>query len=159
VPFHSACADHPRPRPQADLDYAHWTEAGIEPFVSLKREGARFLGRDAPPPAAPRRHAVYAVQTSAAHAWSVPGDSPVLSAAGEVVGFTTTSARGAITGQTIALGYVKCAEGGAPLAAPGAAGLTLECYGERWPVQMLERPPVAPGRPAPVQVEKVAAMG
>ena len=147
-------------RTKSDLDYAHWTEAGVEPFVALDRTGETlpFLGRDAPPPAVPRRHAVFAVHTSAAHAWSVPGDSPVLSASGEVVGFTTTSARGALTGQTIALGYVRCsAADGAPLATPGDAGLSVECYGEAWPVELLERPPVAVGKPAPA-VEPQMAM-
>ena len=147
-------------RIKSDLDYAHWTEAGVEPFVALDRTGETlpFLGRDAPPPAVPRRHAVFAVHTSAAHAWSVPGDSPVLSASGEVVGFTTTSARGALTGQTIALGYVRCsAADGAPLATPGDAGLSVECYGEAWPVELLERPPVAVGKPAPA-VEPQMAM-
>ena len=70
------------------------------------------------------------------------------------------SRRPQVTGQTIALGYVKCAEDGRPLASPGAAGLTIECYGERWPVQLLERPPVAPGRPAPTrEPEKIAMVG
>ena len=124
---------------KSDLDYAHWTEAGIEPFVALGREGEglAFLGRDAPPPDAGRRSAIFSIETSDDHAWSVPGDSPVVDAAGEVVGFTTTSARGASTGRTIALGYVRCGAGGDPVA--------VECYGNRWPLELLERPPVAVG--------------
>ena len=69
---------------------------------------------------------------------------------GELVGFTTTSARGAVTGSTLALGYVKCGADGAPLATPGEAGLVVECYGNAWPLALLEKPPVAVGgRPAP----------
>jgi len=156
APFGSAAVNSLRIekafRIKSDLDYAHWTEAGIEPFVALgrKNETMRFLGRDSPPPKAGRRHAVFAVQTTEAHAWSVPGDSPVLNAAGDVVGFTTTSARGAVTGQTIALGYIKSDDGGGALAAPGDVGLAVECYGNVWPLAYLEKPPVAVrGRPEP----------
>ena len=144
-------------RVKGDLDYAHWTEAGIEPFVALgrKNETIRFLGRDSPPTAS-RRHGVFAVETSEEHAWSVPGDSPVLNAAGEVIGFTTTSAKGAVTGRTIALGYVRHSAAGEALAAPGEPGLTVECYGYNWPVELLEQPPVAVGgRPEP-KTEPVA---
>jgi dimethylglycine dehydrogenase len=80
----------------------------------------------------------------------VPGDSPVLDAHGEIVGFTTTSAKGAVTGRTVALGYVKCAPSGDALAAPGDGGLTVECYGHCWPVELLDGPPVAVnGKPQP----------
>ena len=40
---------------------------------------------------------------------------------------------------------------------PGDAGLSVECYGEAWPVELLERPPVAVGKPAPA-VEPQMAM-
>ena len=45
------------------------------------------MGRDAPPPAAAsgRRHGVYLVHTSPEHAWSVPGDAPVLNGSGTIV--------------------------------------------------------------------------
>lgn len=149
-------------RVKTDLDYAHWTEAGVEPFVALgrKNEKMRFLGRDAPPPEPAsgdaRKHAVFAIETSEAHAWSVPGDSPVLDAEGSVVGFTTTSAKGAITGRTVALGYVRCGADGEPLAAPGDGGLVVECYGNRWPLQVLDRAPVAMGgKPAAKPAEAV----
>ena len=80
----------------------------------------------------------------------MPGDSPVLDSHGAVVGFTTTSARGAATRCTLALGYVKCGLDGVPLAAPGAEGLVVECYGHRWPLTVLEEPPVSVrGRDAP----------
>lgn len=152
-------------RVKSDLDFAHWTEAGIEPFVALNRKNEliRFLGRDSTPPVASagasRKHAVFTVATSPAHAWSVPGDAPVLDASGAVVGFTTTSAKGAVTGQTVALGYVKCGGDGEPLAAPGDSGLVVECYGNSWPVEYLERPPVAVGgKPEPKAEPAVAAV-
>ena len=46
------------------------------------------------------------VDAPEAWAWSVPGNSPVRDAAGALVGFTTSSARGAQTGAAIAMGYV-----------------------------------------------------
>ena len=106
-------------RVKSDLDFAHWTEAGIEPFVALNRKNElmRFLGRDTTPqgsgtaadatladddasaamPIPTRKHAVFTVKTNPAHAWSVPGDAPVLDSNGSVVGFTTTSAKGAVS--------------------------------------------------------------
>ena len=88
------------------------------------------------------------------------GDSPIRDATGRVVGFTTTSARGAITGRTIALGYVKRGESGAPLAIAGDGGLTLESLGQIWPVELLSRPPVeVGGKPRPAEAEPIAASG
>jgi len=148
---------------KADLDYAHWSEAGIGQFVpaARKNESARFLGHDAPTPAdaAPRIAAIFAVDTSAEHAWSVPGDSPIRNAQDELVGFTTTSAKGAVTQRTIAMGYIKCADDGQPLASAGEAGLTVECYGFRWPVELLEKPPVAMGGPVKKDEPLRAATG
>jgi len=133
---------------KADLDFAHWTEAGIEPFVKLKRKAThQFLGRDAAPPegGAARRAAMFEVEAPTEYAWSVPGDSPVRDAAGSLVGFTTTSALGAVTGRTIALGYVKMNEAGQPLAAPTDAGLYVECYGHQMPLRVLPEQPVGLG--------------
>ena len=166
-------------RVKSDLDFAHWTEAGIEPFVALNRKNElmRFLGRDTTPqgsgtaadatladddasaamPIPTRKHAVFTVKTNPAHAWSVPGDAPVLDSNGSVVGFTTTSAKGAVSGLTVALGYVKCGAGGVPLASPGDVGLVVECYGHHWPVALLERPPVAVGGKPEPKLEAAAA--
>jgi dimethylglycine dehydrogenase len=133
---------------KADLDFAHWHEAGIGPFVKHdRRKGAAnpFVGRDAPLPAPARRAAIFEVGAPDAFAWSVPGDCPVRDAAGQLVGFTTSSARGAVSGKTIAMGYLQLDEHGAARAAPGDAGLTIECFGNRWPLSVLARPPVAPG--------------
>ena len=49
---------------------------------------------------------------------------------------------GAITGKTIALGDIQRGTNGAPLARAGDGGLSLECFGKRWAVDLLERPPV-----------------
>ena len=98
------------------------------------------------------------METSPEHAWSVPGDSPIRNGAEELVGFTTTSAKGAVTSRTVAMGYIKCAANGQPLALAGDAGLTVECYGHRWPVELLEGPPVALSKPQK-KVEPIAASG
>ena len=74
-----------------------------------------------------------------------------------LVGFTTTSAKGAVTGKTVALGYVKHGADGQPLATPGEPGLVVECYGNRWPLELLERPPVAVGGKPELVVKQVAA--
>ena len=124
-----------------------------------KNERAPFIGKEVPPPAT-RSAAIFDVATDEANAWSVPGDSPIRDAAGRVVGFTTTSAKGAITGRTIALGYVKCSAEGVPLAKAGESGLTVECMGHTWGVELLDRPPVeVGGKPTPAESEPLAASG
>ena len=75
-----------------------------------------------------------------------------------VVGFTTTSAKGAITGKTVAIGYVKNGDDGNPLATPGQSGLVVECYGNKWPVEVLAEPPIAAGgKPEPKPLKVAAA--
>jgi len=133
---------------KSDLDYTHWTEAGIEPFVKLKRKASHpFVGRDAPAPSHPhaRRAAIFDVAAPDEYAWSVPGDCPIRNSAGELVGVTTTSARGAVTGRTIAHGFVMLDESGALRASPGEVGLFVECYGHQWQVRVLDKPPVSLG--------------
>lgn len=131
-------------RVKADLDYAHWTQAGIAPFVARARLGRAFLGRASPPPCDnARAPAVFLVETDDEHAWSVPDKSPVRdAAAGTLVGYTTSAARGAETQRTVALGYVLNGPDGAPLASP-LSSLFVECYGNEWPARMLDEPPVA----------------
>eukprot|EP00515_Schizochytrium_aggregatum_P017301 CAMPEP_0202098848 /NCGR_PEP_ID=MMETSP0965-20130614/2104_1 /ASSEMBLY_ACC=CAM_ASM_000507 /TAXON_ID=4773 /ORGANISM="Schizochytrium aggregatum, Strain ATCC28209" /LENGTH=869 /DNA_ID=CAMNT_0048667351 /DNA_START=74 /DNA_END=2683 /DNA_ORIENTATION=+ len=116
-----------------DLDFAHYSEAGIGPFLSKKRD---FLGRDdAFEPT--RESAVFEVATPAGWEWSVQGDSPVRRASDDaIVGFTTTSARGAITKKTIALGFVQT-DAGLTTDEP----LYLQTFGEHWPVRLLPAPP------------------
>ncbi len=91
------------------------------------------------------------VDAPEAWAWSVPGNSPVRDAAGALVGFTTSSARGAQTGAAIAMGYVfsdcvetaqtKLADACAADGAIGAGGLRVECYGHSWAAELLSEPP------------------
>ena len=70
---------------------------------------------------------------------------------------TRASAKGAVTGRTVALGYVKHGPDALPLATPGEPNLVVECYGHTWPVTLLEQPPVAVGgRPAEAPPAKVA---
>jgi hypothetical protein len=40
---------------------------------------------------------------------------------------------------------------GAPRAVPGAVGLVVECYGHRWPLAVLDGPPIGV-RGAPAKV-------
>ena len=119
---------------RADLDLAHHSEAGIEPFLSKKRE---FLGRD-DTVVPKRRSVIFKIQTDRGNRWNVPGDCPILDENEELVGFTTTSAYGAITKATIALGYVYTKDG----KVPDFSGLKVHAYGNQWPVELLSSPPV-----------------
>lgn len=142
---------------RGDLDYAHYSEAGIEPFVSadkLERRAFRGAGTAAPT-SAPRQAVLWGVNTPATHAWTVPSDTPIRRTADDaVVGFTTSSARGAVTGRTVALGY-RSGPGLAPDFMDKATPLYLESYGHRWEVETLAGPLVVPQRwpkkPAPAK--------
>jgi len=129
---------------RGDLDYAHYTEAGIDPFVSTKKK-CGFIGKDTAGEYVPKRiSSVFAVDTDTGYEWSVPSDTPVCRSGGDeaIVGFTTGAAMGAVTGKTISLGYVYADAQGKAALGPDDA-LYLEAYGKRWPVSFLEKPPVA----------------
>ena len=98
---------------------------------------------------------------------------------GVLVGYTTTSAHGAETGRTIALGYLLTADdaatadtgdtgaagaavaAAAPHATPESAGLTVEAYGFRWPLTVLEVPTAGGSRRVewrPVSCVRIASL-
>uniref|UniRef100_A0A7S2WIX2 Dimethylglycine dehydrogenase n=1 Tax=Mucochytrium quahogii TaxID=96639 RepID=A0A7S2WIX2_9STRA len=117
---------------RADLDFAHYKEAGIGPFVAKKRS---FIGRDdAYQPE--RQSAMFRIETDPTWEWSIVGDTPIRRKSDDkVVGFTTTSCRGASTSATIALGYVN---GAYDESDPN--DLYIDTFGFNWPVQVLEEP-------------------
>lgn len=132
---------------KADLDYALWTEAGIKPFVD-KDPARMFLGRDAD--VTPQREsAIFFVEATPEFKWSVPSDCPVFSARGALVGFTTSSSYGTESRKTVALGYIIFNDHGQPLVKPGEQGLTVECFGNHFPVELLEAPPASVRGPSP----------
>lgn len=135
---------------RADIDYAHYSEAGIEPFIV---KGKHFLGRDdAFDPV--RRAALFRVDAPAGWEWSLPGDCPVVRLRdGMVVGFTTSGAQGASTGAPIALGYVHLtndADGRWAAAADGDE-LAVQAYGGDWPAVLLSEPPLPTDRGLPAK--------
>lgn len=119
-------------RVKGDLDYAHWTQAGIDPFVSLERKGRTFMGRDSQCEERVRRPVIFSVDTSEESAWSIADNSPIRDSLGAVVGVTTSSARGTETGKTIALGYMF---------GDDSRDLSIDSYGNRWPAELLSAPP------------------
>jgi len=125
---------------RADLDLAHYREGGIDPFVSKKRAS---VGRD-DGFTATKRSCLYEITTSPGWEWSVPGDCPVIRTRdGAVVGYTTSSAPGAQTRKTIALGYLSL-EQTAQMEAHTEAdtALVVQAFGHDWPARLLEDTPV-----------------
>lgn len=73
------------------------------------------------------------IETAEGFGWSVPGDSPVFRRdTGELVGFTTTSALGGITGKTIAMGYLIGGGLANAKALIARDDLYVTSYGEEW---------------------------
>ena len=178
---------------KADLDFAHYTEAGIEPFVRKKRtfpflgrdttvngteEGAKLLpggsvvdgadhAGDSPGDKGRRASCMFHVDVATGYEWSVVSDSPILlrradsndGGSDRVVGVTTSSARGAATGDTIAMGYLE--EEVRDLLASGEetaeAELYLMCFGQEFPATFLARPPVAVTAKAPATRDAAGA--
>eukprot|EP00040_Diaphanoeca_grandis_P013087 m.66162 g.66162 ORF g.66162 m.66162 type:complete len:824 (+) comp23656_c0_seq1:236-2707(+) len=116
---------------KADLDFAHYKEASLGFFVSKTKE---FLGKDLKYKPT-RRRVSFVVATGDGYAWSVPGDSPIHRRdTNERVGFTTSSAVGAITGETIALGYLH-GHNLAEVKEQCSRDLYVSCYGKEWDVR------------------------
>jgi len=115
---------------KADLDFAHYSEASLGFFVSKTKD---FKGKDSAY-VPERRRLSFVVDTDDGYKWSVPGDSPIHRRdTDELVGFTTSSAVGAITGDTIALGFLN----GSSLAEVKGLfehELYVSCYGKQWKV-------------------------
>lgn len=139
---------------RADLDSAHYSEAGIEPFIAA---GKQFVGRD-DARAPVRRAAMFAIDTDAGWEWSVPGDCPVVRRRdGAVVGFTTSGARGASTAQPLALGYIHTVpdpDGRWEVAAEGDE-LAVQAYRDDWRARLLSAPPLPTDRGLPARKKAV----
>jgi dimethylglycine dehydrogenase len=122
---------------RADLDLAHYKEAGIGPFLAKKRA---FLGKDVEDKIPiTRTSAMFQVEAEAGWEWSVIGDSPIYRKRdNKLVGYTTTSARGAATGKTVAIGYTMTDAFDQSTEAHEA--LELNTFGFRFPVKFLAEP-------------------
>jgi len=118
---------------KADLDYSHYTEAGIEPFIS-KKKTIPFVGHN-PTHVPTKSAAMFEVQTAPGYEWSVPSDLPVVDKENQIVGYTTSCAFGATSQKTLAMGYVLP---GVDLSGP----LTIKCYGETFAARHLSTPPL-----------------
>ncbi|GBG33309.1 Dimethylglycine dehydrogenase, mitochondrial [Hondaea fermentalgiana] len=118
---------------RGDLDFAHYKEAGIMPFVSKKRD---FLGKDHENAVKPERlSAMFTVDTPKGWEWSVVHDTPITRVSdGAVVAYTTTSSRGAITGKTVAIGYTLCDKFNPD------DEMVIETFGYKWPVHFEPKP-------------------
>eukprot|EP00468_Gymnochlora_sp_CCMP2014_P000687 CAMPEP_0167740864 /NCGR_PEP_ID=MMETSP0110_2-20121227/532_1 /TAXON_ID=629695 /ORGANISM="Gymnochlora sp., Strain CCMP2014" /LENGTH=815 /DNA_ID=CAMNT_0007624841 /DNA_START=154 /DNA_END=2601 /DNA_ORIENTATION=- len=127
---------------RGDLDYVHYSEAGIEPFIGKKN---KFLGRDEK--YVPQKRAViFRVHAGTGWEWSIPSDCPILSNdhPGKIIGYTTTSAKGQRTGETFAMGYLLLEDGASPESVLNSLGdnLYVLAYGNEWKVEVLSQPPV-----------------
>jgi len=119
---------------RADLDFAHFSEAGIDPFISKKRN---FLGKQTEAThQIQRRSAMFQIDTSTGWEWSVLGDSPIRrSSDGTLVGYTTTSCRGASSESTVAMGYLYASADVSP-----SDALITDTVGERFNTRFLPNP-------------------
>lgn len=127
---------------KGDFDYAHYSEASIDVFISKKKRMGEtpFYGQDVKHK--PKRLAAYfQVQTLPGWEWSVPGDCPVrLVKDGSLFGYTTTAAKGALSGGAFAHGYSVYRGADGELAQPTDLELYCDAYSQRFPVKFLAKP-------------------
>lgn len=130
---------------KADLDYAHYTEAGIDQFISKKKMKAghgAFLGQDSSY-VRTRRAAMFKVHTEPGYEWSVVSDSPIIDRnTGQVVGFTTSATAAPETGHTVAMGFMKLADCEKELV-NSSSDLYIEAFDQVWDVDELSAPPAS----------------
>lgn len=112
---------------RADFDFAHYSECGIEPFISKKRD---FLGK-ATVSERDMETVLLEVAVDPGWEWSLVGDTPIVHGPTEaVVGYTTTAARGARTGVAIVRGFLD--------RKMSPAECRLESYGRSWDLEPFE---------------------
>lgn len=74
----------------------------------MKKKGG-FVGKDEAGAHVPQRKAaLFRVEAGEGFEWSIPSDCPIRRKDDSaIVGFTTSSAHGGVTGSCVALGYAK----------------------------------------------------
>ncbi|GAB5357265.1 hypothetical protein AAMO2058_000359200 [Amorphochlora amoebiformis] len=128
---------------RADLDYVHYSEAGIEMFTKNKD----FIGKD-DTRLPTRKHVILKVDCEEGWEWSVGSDCPIFSQSkgiDDVLGVTTTTAKGARTGHSYALGYMFTSKYNTDESPETANDLVVSAFGKIWPVTILDCPPARVG--------------
>mmetsp|Transcript_17249 Transcript_17249/g.19619 ORF Transcript_17249/g.19619 Transcript_17249/m.19619 type:complete len:86 (+) Transcript_17249:2353-2610(+) len=77
---------------------------------------------------------MFKIYTDKENAWSIPGDTPVKTAEGKVIGYTTTAAKSATFNGTYGMGFVY-ADADLP------AKVFVEAYGSKFEAEILDTPP------------------
>ena len=105
-------------------------------FIAKKRD---FIGKDKS--TIPKKLSVmFQVDAPLEWKYSIIGDSPIKRKDNdEIVGYTTTSTRGARSKEAIAMGYINCDDNGKYIVDIDSE-LYLDTFGFKWPVKLLENP-------------------
>lgn len=109
---------------RADFDYAHYSECNIDSFMSKTRD---YIGKDT---ASSRnmRTLLANVEAEPGWEWSIISDSPIIhTSTDQVVGYTTTAAKGGRTSRTIAHGFVD--------RSITVEDCHVEAYGNNWDIE------------------------
>jgi dimethylglycine dehydrogenase len=86
----------------ADLDYSHYLDAGIEPFISKKKINKKYYDEVS----SQKISCKFRIYTDKTYEWSVLGDSPILDDEDNLIGYVTSSALSARNNYTVGLGFI-----------------------------------------------------
>lgn len=111
----------------SDLDYSHYLDAGIKPFISKKKNiGEKYYEKIS----TGKISCKFRIHTDKGWEWSVMGDSPIFEKEGNLIGYVTSSARGAENGDTIGLGFIDKKK-------INKSDCYVKCFGFDWNIDIL----------------------
>ena len=119
----------------ADLDYSHYLDSGIEPFISKKKKIGEEYYKEI---STNKVSTMFNIHAEDGWEWSIQGDSPILVDRNDkkkVIGYITTSAKGAETNKTYGIGFIDRDY-------INNTDCYIDCYGFNWKIDILKNPPL-----------------
>lgn len=111
----------------SDLDYSHYLDADIKPFISKKKKtGENNYDKISNG----KIFCKFRIYTDKGWEWSVLGDSPIFEKEGNLIGYVTSSALSAKNNYTIGLGYIDKNK-------INKKKSYIKCYGFDWNIDIL----------------------
>ena len=111
----------------SDLDYSHYLDADIKPFISKKKNiGENYYEKIS----TGKISCKFRIHTNKGYEWSVIPDSPIFEKNNNLIGYVTSSARGALDDHTIGLGFIDKKK-------INTSNCYVKCYGFDWNIDIL----------------------
>ena len=113
-----------------DIDYSHYLDASIEPFISKNKNiGINTYDKVS----SGKISSKFKIHTDINWEWSVVGDTPIMidiNNQSSVIGYITSSAKSAVSNETIALGFID-------RNMISNNNCYVYCFGHKWKIDIL----------------------